>query len=141
MAMTAIKILKGTFGYWDGTRVVPKTAKDEPFLVETGRAKELVERGVAEFVNVTAEVDGEQYEVDGEQSEVETDDDADLEEMTINELKEYAEPYGVKWKVGMKKEELIEAIKAAQAEVEAADDADDEEDEEAPKFNAEDAVQ
>lgn len=146
MATKAIRIIKGTFGYWDGGKVVPKTAKDEPFPVETGRAAELVEQGIAEYATATVEInteeDGEDAQIDAEEmAEDAIDDDAvNLDEMSLDELKKFAETYGVKYKVGMKKADFIEAIRAAELEADELDEADDD-GEDAPTFNAEDAVQ
>lgn len=138
MASTLIRIIKGTYGYWDGVKVVPKTKEDEPFLVEFGRAKELVEMGVAELADADEE---------DEAKEVEDNVEVNLEEMTLDQLKEVAEPYGIKYKVGTKKVDFVADIRAAiDAEAEADEDADesideDADEEEIPEFSAEDAVQ
>ena len=46
-----IQIVQGTFGYWNGTSVVPKTSKDGPLELEPTLEQRLVEKGVAVYVN------------------------------------------------------------------------------------------
>ena len=48
-----IKIINGVFGFNDGTSVIPKTSKDEPFEAGEKIEKELVAKGVAEYVGKT----------------------------------------------------------------------------------------
>lgn len=40
-----------TFGYWNGHYVEPKRKGDPPFSISPEREAELVERGIAEYVN------------------------------------------------------------------------------------------
>ena len=139
MTTKSIRIIKGTFGFWDEKRkvVVPKTEKDGPFLLSEERAKELVEQGIAEYADVpqTPNVEPEQEseaEEDGEEKQP-----IDLDEMTVEQLKEVAEPYGIKYKVGTKKADFVAEIREAMEESEAEEDGEDA----PPEFNAEDAVQ
>ena len=60
-------------------------------------------------------------------------EDVDLSEMTLEELKAFAEPYGVKYKVGTKKAAFVEQIAAALEELKAAEDENDA----PPSFDAE----
>ena len=48
-----IKIIKGVFGLNNGTSIIPKTPKDEPFEAPADVEKRLVEIGVAEYVGKT----------------------------------------------------------------------------------------
>ena len=113
-----IRIVKGTFGYFDGRRVVPVTAADGPQSYDPELEARLVSEGVAEYVgdadhtvtvtpHLTVDV-----EVDGEPA-VEDADEPALEDMTRAELAELAESYGVK-PGKMTKAKLIEAIEEAE---------------------------
>ena len=137
MTTKSIRIIKGTFGFWDEKRkvVVPKTEKDGPFLLSEERATELVEQGIAEYADVpqTPDVEPEpEAEEDGEEKQP-----IDLDEMTVEQLKEVAEPFGIKYKVGTKKADFVAEIREAMEESEAEEDGEDA----PPEFNAEDAVQ
>lgn len=137
MTTKSIRIIKGTFGFWDEKRkvVVPKTEKDGPFLLSEERAIELVEQGIAEYTDVpqTPDVEPEpEAEKDGEEKQP-----IDLDEMTVEQLKEVAEPYGIKYKVGTKKADFVAEIREAMEESEAEEDGEDA----PPEFNAEDAIQ
>lgn len=135
MTTKSIRIIKGTFGFWDEKRkvVVPKTEKDGPFLLSEERAKELVEQGIAEYTDVPQTPDVEpEPEADGAEKQP-----IDLDEMTVEQLKEVAEPYGIKYKVGTKKADFVAEIREAMEESEAEEDGEDA----PPEFNAEDAVQ
>lgn len=48
-----IKIIKGVFGFNNGTSIVPKTPKDEPFEAPAEVEKRLVAEGVAKYVTGT----------------------------------------------------------------------------------------
>lgn len=141
MALKAIKMISGTFGYWDGSKVVPKTPEDAPFLIDEGRASELVELGIAKFADEELKTEEEkeadeaaelQLAAELEAEKMVEDIGVDLEALKVEELKKFAEPYGIEWKAGMKKADLIDAIKAAMN--------DDSLDEQAPSFDAADAV-
>ena len=77
--------------------------------------------------------DDDEDEID--ETEVETEE-VDLEALTVKELQEIGKQYGITFKVGMKKAELIAAIEAAQSE----DDAAEDDGEDAPSFDASEAV-
>ena len=63
-----------------------------------------------------------------------------LEEMKLDQLKEFAEPYGIEYKVGMKKSDYAQLVfDAIEVEDEAAAEGDDDV-ETPPPFNPEDAV-
>lgn len=152
MALKAIKMTSGTFGYWDGSKVVPKTPEDAPFLIDEGRASELVELGIAKFVDEELKTEEEkaadeaadlQLEAELEAENIAEDIGVDLEVLKVEELKKIAKPYGVEWKAGMKKADLIDAIKVAMNgdSMNGTEDPDNEEDEQAFLFDAADAVQ
>ena len=48
-----IKIIKGVFGFNNGTSIIPKTPKDEPFEAPAEVEKRLVSEGVAKYVTET----------------------------------------------------------------------------------------
>lgn len=116
-----IVITKGTFGYFDGRRVVPVTRADGPQSFDPELEARLVSEGVAEYVagaaaeadhrvTVTPHVDVH-VEVEAD-PEPEADEPA-LEDMTRAELAEIAEGYGIK--AGkLTKSKLIEAIEGAE---------------------------
>ena len=134
MTTKSIRIIKGTFGFWDEKRkvVVPKTEKDGPFLLSEERAGELVEQGIAEYVQAPDVYPASEAEEDGEEKQP-----IDLDEMTVEQLKDVAEPYGIKYKVGTKKADFVAEIREAMEESEAEEDGEDA----PPEVNAEDAVQ
>lgn len=116
-----IRIVKGTFGYFDGRRVVPVTAADGPQSYDHELEARLVSEGVAEYVagaaaeadhrvTVTPHVDVH-VEVEAD-PEPEADEPA-LEDMTRAELAELAESYGIK-PGKLTKARLIEAIEEAE---------------------------
>lgn len=138
-----VKIVKGVYGFDTGTTVIGKSANDEPFFLDEDKARRLLDLGVAELVCDAEYPDSPVYGVgDDETTEgAETENGEELEEiildeMTLEELKEFAEPYGVKYKVGTKKAVFIEQIKAALQEA-----AETENGEEPPSFDATQAVQ
>ena len=119
-----IRIVKGTFGYFDGRRVVPVTAADGPQSYDPELEARLVSEGVAEYVGgatcsvgeadhrvtVTPHVDVH-VEVEAD-PEPEADEPA-LEDMTRAELAELAESYGIR-PGKLTKARLIEAIEEAE---------------------------
>lgn len=131
-----IKIIQGVYGFWNGRMVVPKTVNDEPFTETPEQEERLVKLGVAGYVNIPPSIVAETATVE------EVDElPVNLEDMTVKELKVFAEPYGVKYKVGTSKEEFIEAIKQAMDELPAPELAIDEGNEEKPPaFDATEAV-
>ena len=116
-----IRIVKGTFGYFDGRRVVPVTAADGPQSYDPELEARLVSEGVAEYVagaaveadhrvTVTPHVDVH-VEVEAD-PEPEADEPA-LEDMTRAELAELAESYGIK-PGKLTKAKLVAAIEEAE---------------------------
>lgn len=168
-------IIDTTYGYRNGDIVEPKTKNSGPFTIDPEREAELVEMGVAEYVDEAATegevdengnfvVDGEVIgHVDGDtititdkdviketlkdtkQHEVKVVDDIEvsfdfLNGMKLDQLKEFAEPFGVEYKVGMKKSDYAQLVFDA-IEVEDKATTEGEVDGETPPpFNPEDAV-
>ena len=113
-----IRIVKGTFGYFDGRRVVPVTAADGPQSYDPELEARLVSEGVAEYVGeadhsvtVTPHVDV-RVVVEAD-SEPESEEEPALADMTRAELAELAESYGIK-PGKLTKAKLIEAIEEAE---------------------------
>lgn len=110
-----IVITKGTFGYFDGRRVVPVTRADGPQAYDPELEARLVAEGVAEYADAAPapapapapEPTPEPVPADGDA------EDAALEDMTRAELADIAEGYGIK--AGkLTKAKLIEAIEGAE---------------------------
>ena len=139
-----IKIISGVYGYDTGTTVIGKSTEDEPFLLEKEKAQRIIDLGVAVAVETEepnnqmheneqqlqdeqlgTEENDEQFEDNTEPSVDETElkfAEVDLQNMTLQQLREFAEPFGVKYKVGTKKEDFIEEMKAAMTAIQAEGD-------------------
>lgn len=146
-----IKIVRGVYGFMDKDGIVrPKTAADEPFALQEEQEERLVKLGVAEYVgNIEGEQDleettqdeTEQEEFEGEQDPIGFDETPDeelaLSELSVKELRAIGKEYGLTFKVGTSKPDMVKAIEAAEAELntEAEDDG-----ELAPVFDASEAV-
>lgn len=148
-----IKIVRGVYGFLDKNGIVrPKTEADEPFELLPEQEARLVKLGVAQYVeNVKDEQEQEESAPD-ETEEVETEDEQDpigfdetpaeellLSEMSVPELRKVGKGYGLTFKVGTSKAEMVKAIEAAEAEVHT--EAEDDDGEPAPVFDASEAVQ
>ena len=139
-----IKIVRGVYGFMDKDGIVrPKTAADEPFELLSEQEARLVHLGVAEYVgNVKGE---ELREIEQEEIVVEQDpigfdempeEEPALSELSVKELREIGREYGLTFKVGTSKADMIKAIEKAEAELSAVDD----DSEPAPVFDASEAV-
>lgn len=127
MEQILVKIVKGVYGLEVGMTVVGKSANDPPFFMDKDKAERLFKKGVAEPVRPDENPEGYIYGVDKIPSGKKADD---LEEMTLAELKEVGEKYGVKHKFGTKKSDFIEQIQAAMQEDKYAEEESEEEAEE-----------
>lgn len=143
-----IKIVRGVYGFMDGNGIVhPKTADDEPFELLPEQEARLVKLGVAQYVETVKDEqeheqsDPEQVETEDEQDPIGFDetpvDEPALSELSVKELREIGKGYGLSFKVGTSKADMVKAIEAAEAEM----DAEGEDDgEPAPAFDASEAV-
>ena len=134
-----IKIIKGVYGYVDKkTGVVsPKTEKDGAFSLPPEKEERLVNLGVAVYVEGPEPAPVEDVEAAEDIARAEAE--PALEDMTANELRELGKEYGLTFKVGTKKAEMVEAIKdkwPQPVEEEAEDDG-----EPLPSFDAAEAVE
>lgn len=146
-----IQIVRGVYGYLDKDGIVrPKTEADGPFALNPEQEARLVALGVAQYVkNVkleqepeeTASEDTEQAEDEGETYPIGIDDvppvEIDLSTLSVKELREIGKEYGLVFKVGTSKAEMIKEIEDAEAALVI----DAEDDEPAPVFDASEAVQ
>lgn len=132
-----IKMIAGKTGVLVNGIVVPKTKESDPFSSTPEHEARLVDLGLAKYVSEPAPV-------------AEGGEGVALEDMKADDLRALGKEYGLSFKVGMKKADMIEAIKAAQAEGGEDEDTDDdnptdgEEDESgepAPTFDPSEAVQ
>jgi hypothetical protein len=107
----------------------------------------LVRQGVAQYVETVKDEqepeqsDPEQVETEDEQEPIGFDetpvDEPALSELSVKELREIGKGYGLSFKVGTSKADMVKAIEAAEAEM----DAEGEDDgEPAPVFDASEAV-
>lgn len=140
-----IQIIAGTFGYYNGRKVVPITNQDGPKQFDPELEARLVKEGVAKYVEDPESTDSAgvpaPQDPDNPDSAAAGDpeDPADAaeysEDMKLDELKEIAASYGVDTSAMRKKADVIAAIEAAKAE-----QPDDGADEEPPQFGAADPV-
>ena len=142
-----IKMIAGVFGLpvtdENGRKHVQAMGVNSgPFSADPAQEKRLVDMKLAVYVKAHAAVDsGAPIGFD------ETPDEdvptllRGLDELNANELRELGKEYGLTFKVGTKKAEMVEAITAAQIAAAMGDEADNETpDEDAPTFDATEAV-
>lgn len=142
-----IKIVRGVYGFMDKDGIVrPKTEADEPFELLPEQEARLVRLGVAEYVGnteVKQTAETEQEETEADQGPIGIDetpvDERPLSEYTVKELREIGKEYGLTFKVGTSKADMVKAIEATEAELNIS--AEDEDGEPAPVFDASEAVQ
>lgn len=142
-----IKIVQGVYGFMDKNGIVrPKTEADEPFALSPEQEERLVKLGVAVYVG-NAEDEQEPEITEPEESEDEQEpigfdetpeEEIPLSKRSVKELREIGKEYGLTFKVGITKDDMVEAIKTAEAELAA--DAEDDDGEPAPVFDASEAV-
>lgn len=138
-----IQIIKGTFGYYNGRKVIPITEADGPQKFDDELEARLVKEGVAKYIGELGETAEQPAPAPGDDSDepASTNTAADEapeynEDMKLDELKEVATRYGVDASAMRKKADVIAAIEAAKAE-QPDDGADDEE---PPQIGAADPV-
>lgn len=140
-----IQIIAGTFGYYNGRKVVPITNADGPQKFDPELEARLVKKGVAKYVDEkpvapapaaeSVREPGATSETDGTPAAPEYDED-----MKLDELKEVATAYGVDASAMRKKADIIDAIKEAKAAANEADDDQTGDNEEPPQIGAADPV-
>lgn len=139
-----IKMIRGVFGLPVGGIVKAMDKNSDPFEAGAEQEARLIRLGLAVRVDATeptiAEDDSEVVDTEAPIGFDETPpedfaDEKPIDELTAKELRELGKEYGLSFKVGMTKAEMIAAIKAALPQP-----ADDEGDEPAPAFDATEAV-
>lgn len=140
-----IQIIKGTFGYYNGRKVIPITEADGPQKFDDELEARLVKEGVAKHIGELGETAEQPAPApapgDDDDEPASTNTAADEapeynEDMKLDELKEVAARYGVDASAMRKKADVIAAIEATKAEQ--PDDGTD--DEEPPQIGAADPV-
>ena len=136
-----IQIIKGTFGYYNGRKVIPITEADGPQKFDDELEARLVKEGVAKYIGELGETAEQPAPGDDADEPASTNTAADEaaeynEDMKLDELKEVAARYGVDASAMRKKADVIAAIEATKAE-QPDDGADDEE---PPQIGAADPV-
>lgn len=138
-----IQIIAGTFGYYNGRKVVPITNADGPQKFDPELEARLVKKGVAKYVDeqpaAPAPASEPEREPEGtpEAGEAPAAPEYD-EDMKLDELKEVAAAYGVDASAMRKKADVIAAIEKAKAGGKADDETGD--NEEPPQIGAADPV-
>ena len=124
-----IQIIAGTFGYYNGRKVVPITNADGPQKFDPELEARLVKKGVAKYVDEKPVAP----ETDGTPAAPEYDED-----MKLDELKEVATAYGVDASAMRKKADIIDAIEKAKAAADDGQNGDDQngDDEKPPEIGA-----
>lgn len=132
-----IEIIAGTFGYYNGRKVIPITKEDGPQQFDPELEARLVKQGVAKYVDeqpvapTPAEKPGREPEAGDAPADPEYDED-----MKLDELKEVAAAYGVDASAMRKKADVIAAIEEAKAAADEAADDDQSDDGEEPLRSA-----
>ena len=137
-----IKIISGTYGHLIDGRVRPKTAASEPFSLTPEQEKRLVERGVAAYVTPPVDTPVEmEYgnQPDTEPAAAEPAGKAYHIGMTAKELREIGASYGLTFKQGISKAEIVEKLDVLFANLDLAETEAAAED--IPTFDAVEAVQ
>ena len=139
-----IQIIKGTFGYYNGRKVIPITEADGPQKFDDELEARLVKEGVAKYIGEPGETAEQPAPAPGDDTDepAGTNTAADEapeynEDMKLDELKDIAAAYGVDASAMRKKADVIAAIEAAKA---SQTDDDGTDDEEPPQFGAADPV-
>ena len=142
-----IQIIAGTFGYYNGRKVVPITNADGPQKFDPELEARLVKQGVAKYVDeqpvapAPAAKPEQEPEAAPETNDAPTAPPEYDEDMKLDGLKEVAAAYGVDASAMRKKADVIAAIKEAKAAANEADDDDQTGDnEEPPQIGAADPV-
>ncbi len=148
-----IQITAGTFGYYNGRKVIPITNADGPQKFDPELEARLVKQGVAKYVDEQPVAPTPAVKPEQELEDTPETDDAPAapeynEDMKLDELKEVAAAYGVDASAMRKKADVIAAIEEAKAaageegdgQTDKADDDQTGDNEEPPQIGAADPV-
>lgn len=145
-----IKIVCGVYGHYIDGKVVAKNSESEPFSLTPKQEAELVAKGVAAFVDDVAEVSNAETSAPigfDETPNGSVESDIEIPEYSIDskadELREIGKTFGLHFKVGMTKADMVSALDAFFAEKIDEDDADEAEDDDLglPDFDPTEAVE
>ena len=111
-----IQIIKGTFGYYNGRKVIPITEADGPQKFDDELEARLVKEGVAKYIGELGETAEQPAPAPGDDADepASTNTAADEapeynEDMKLDELKEVVTRYGVDASAMRKKADVIAA--------------------------------
>ena len=141
-----IKMIRGVFGLPIDGIVKAMDKNSGPFNAGAEQEERLINLGLAERVGDVPDMPPAEDEIVDTDAPIGFDemppDDGeiveeiiDLKTLSVKELREIGKQYGLTFKVGMTKDEMVEAITAAQSEI-----VEDEDGEPAPVFDAAEAV-
>lgn len=132
--MRKIRVTVGTVGYYDAKHAHKRmTAADGPFECEDTQAEHFVSAGVAEYVGGVIEADeADEQEVTGHLAK------SQLEEITIQQLRNLAGDLGVDVTGCKKKADYVDAIAAAEVNAGGMVDDEDTDGDDLPDLNAAD---
>lgn len=132
--MRKIRVTVGTVGYYDAKHAHKRmTAADGPFECEDTQAEHFVSAGVAEYVGGVIEADeADEQEVTGHLAK------SQLEETTIQQLRNLAGDLGVDVTGCKKKADYVDAIAAAEVNAGGMVDDEDTDGDDLPDLNAAD---
>lgn len=142
-----IQIIAGTFGYYNGRKVVPITNADGPQKFDPKLEARLVKKGVAKYVDEKPVAPAPAAKPEREPEPASETDGTPAapeynEDVKLDELKEVAAAYGVDASAMRKKADVIAAIEEAKAAagVGQNDDGQNGDDEKPPEIGAADPV-
>ena len=136
--MARVKITAGVFGWNRGQDYALVKAGDPPIEVDDALAQRLVTKGVAEYVTPSAAAETPDLP-DEDHAVAEPAGKAYHIGMTAKELREIGAGYGLTFKQGSSKAEMVEKLDALFADLALAETEHGAED--APTFDAAEAVQ
>ena len=132
-----IKVIKGVIGYNDGNKITPYSAKDGNITLSPEAEECFVKKGVAVYVDEKiapeADAEGAKVETDGEKPAYD-------ESMKAGDLRDLGKKFGLTFKVGMSKAEMIAALDEFFAESEEPEADAEGDGEDAPTFDSTEAV-
>ena len=135
-----IQIVRGVYGFLDRDGIVrPKTETDAPFELLPEQEARLVRLGVAQYVGdvkLAQDLTDLTEAVGGIVIDEAPEEERPLSDYSVKELRELGKDYGLTFKIGISKAEMVQAIEAAENELDTTNDG-----ELAPVFDASEAVQ
>ena len=140
-----IQIIAGTFGYYNGRKVVPITNADGPQKFDPELEARLVKQGVAKYVDEQPVAPTPAVKPEQELEDTPETDDAPAapeynEDMKLDELKEVAAAYCLGASATRKQGAVLAPIEGAKPGANAADDDQAGDNEEPPQIGAADPV-